>query len=112
MKKFTHVDRILLADRAGVRPPSWPARIAGIIASAMIPVAAQAQGGGVSPPGPPELAARIAQIKAETAALVASARPRLDALSPQQRLSALRWFGTCRARSPNSRTAPTVRRWW
>src|SRR5262249_43317192 len=88
MKKFTHADRILLADRAGVRPPSWPARIAGITASAITPVAAQAQGGEVSPPGPPELVARIAQIKAETAALVAAARPRLDALSPQQRLSA------------------------
>jgi formylglycine-generating enzyme required for sulfatase activity len=54
----------------------------------MIPVAAQAQGGETSSPGRPGLEARIAEIKAETAALVASARPRLDALSPQQRLAA------------------------
>ena len=88
MKKFARVDRILLADGTGVRPPLWPARIAGIIACAMISVAAQAQGGEGSSPGRPEIDARIAQLKAETAALVASARTRLDALSPAQRVSA------------------------
>jgi formylglycine-generating enzyme required for sulfatase activity len=36
----------------------------------------------------PNLEARIAELKAKTAALVASERPHLDALSPQQRLSA------------------------
>src|ERR1700681_1218247 len=39
-------------------------------------------------PAQTTLEARIAELKAKTAALVAAARPRLDALSPQQRLSA------------------------
>jgi formylglycine-generating enzyme required for sulfatase activity len=39
-------------------------------------------------PAQTTLEARIAELKAKTAALVASERPRLDALSPQQRLSA------------------------
>ena len=87
MKKFVRVVRISLADEAGVRPPSWSARIAGIVACAIIPVAAQAQGSQASSPSRPELQARIAELKADTAALVASARQRLDALAPQQRLS-------------------------
>jgi formylglycine-generating enzyme required for sulfatase activity len=36
----------------------------------------------------PDVDARFVELKAKTAELVASARPRLDALSPQQRLSA------------------------
>jgi formylglycine-generating enzyme required for sulfatase activity len=87
MKKFVRVVRISPADKAGVRPPSWSARISWIVACAMIPVAAQAQGSQASSPGRPELQARIAELKADTAALVASARQRLDALAPQQRLS-------------------------
>jgi formylglycine-generating enzyme required for sulfatase activity len=43
--------------------------------------------GGARPPQP-KLEARIAELKAKTAALVASARARLEALSPQQRLAA------------------------
>jgi formylglycine-generating enzyme required for sulfatase activity len=57
-----------------------------IIACAMISLAATAPG--EARPAQPKLEARIAQLKAETAALVASARARLDALSPEQRLSA------------------------
>jgi formylglycine-generating enzyme required for sulfatase activity len=43
--------------------------------------------GGARPPQP-KLEARIAELKAKTAALVASARAQLEALSPQQRLAA------------------------
>ena len=39
-------------------------------------------------PAQPKLEARIAELKAKTAALVASARPALDAMTPQQRLAA------------------------
>jgi formylglycine-generating enzyme required for sulfatase activity len=59
-----------------------------VIGCAVISIAPDARGDQVSRPAGPELEARIAQLKAETAALVASAQARLDALSPQQRLSA------------------------
>src|SRR5215468_6783606 len=88
MKKFVSVVRVLLADTPGCRPSSWSAAVAGGVACAMISVAAQAQGGEASSSGRPELEARIAQLKVETAGLVASGRSRLDALSPQQRLAA------------------------
>ena len=39
-------------------------------------------------PAQPELEARIAELKAKTAALVAAERPRLEALSPPERLAA------------------------
>src|ERR1700730_1185876 len=64
------------------------ALILGIIACAMISAAPQAQGSAETRPAQPKLEARIAELKAKTAALVAAERPRLDALSPQQRLSA------------------------
>jgi formylglycine-generating enzyme required for sulfatase activity len=60
----------------------------GVVGCAVISIAPDALGDQVSRPAGPELEARIAQLKAETAALVASAQARLDALSPQQRLSA------------------------
>src|SRR5580704_8211489 len=52
----------------------------------IVPVAAQAQGNTGTRPSQQELEARIAKLKAETAALVVSAR--LEARSQQQRLSA------------------------
>jgi formylglycine-generating enzyme required for sulfatase activity len=64
------------------------ALILGIIACAMISAAPQAQGSAETRPAQPKLEARIAELKTKSAALVASERPRLDALSPQQRLSA------------------------
>jgi formylglycine-generating enzyme required for sulfatase activity len=87
MKSFARIIRVLPADDAGVRPRTWLARIAGIAACAVL-LAPQARGDEVSRPAGPELEAQIAQLKAGTAALVASTRARLDALSPQQRLSA------------------------
>ncbi len=63
-------------------------RIPAIVACAMISAAPQAYGEAVGGAAQPTLEPRIAQIKADTAALVASARARLDALSAQERLSA------------------------
>jgi formylglycine-generating enzyme required for sulfatase activity len=60
----------------------------GIIACAMIFVGSQAQSNELAGPVQPGLEAQIAGLKAKTAELIASARARLDALSPQQRLSA------------------------
>jgi formylglycine-generating enzyme required for sulfatase activity len=57
-----------------------------LIAGAMISLAPPTQGD--ARPARSKLEARIADLKAKTAALVASERVRLDALSPQQRLSA------------------------
>jgi formylglycine-generating enzyme required for sulfatase activity len=57
-----------------------------LIAIAMIPLFPPTQGG--ARPERPRLEDRIAELKTRTAALVASERVRLDALSPQQRLSA------------------------
>jgi len=54
----------------------------------MISVALQTQDPAVARPAQPKLEAKVANLKVKTAALVASARARLDALSPQQRLSA------------------------
>jgi formylglycine-generating enzyme required for sulfatase activity len=51
-------------------------------------IASQARENEVAPADQPDLEARLAELKARTAELVASARTRLDALSPQQRLSA------------------------
>jgi formylglycine-generating enzyme required for sulfatase activity len=59
-----------------------------IIACAVISVAPQMLGCAETRPAQPKLEARIAELKAKSAALVASERPRLDALSLQQRLSA------------------------
>jgi formylglycine-generating enzyme required for sulfatase activity len=53
----------------------------------MISVAFPALGSAKVRSAQPKLEEQIAQLKAKTAALVASARARLDALSPQQRLS-------------------------
>jgi formylglycine-generating enzyme required for sulfatase activity len=86
MKDLARVTRASLTHVAGVRPHSRLAGIAGIAACAIF-VAPHAQGDEVSRPPRPELEARIAQLKAETTALVASARVHLDALSPQQRLA-------------------------
>jgi formylglycine-generating enzyme required for sulfatase activity len=57
-----------------------------LIVSVIVPDAAQAQGNTGTKPTQQELEAQIATLKAETAALVVSAR--LEALSRQQRLSA------------------------
>src|SRR5579872_7432268 len=62
--------------------------ILGIIACAMISIAPLAQGHVNARPARPKLEARIAELKAKTAVLVAAGRARLEALSPQQRLSA------------------------
>jgi formylglycine-generating enzyme required for sulfatase activity len=59
-----------------------------LIACAIVSFAALSQGHAVARPAQPKLEARIAEFKAKTAALVAAARPRLDALSPPQRLAA------------------------
>src|SRR5260370_11297239 len=56
--------------------------IAGVMSSLAPPTQGDAR------PARSKLEARIAELKAKTAALVASERVRLDALSPQQRLSA------------------------
>ncbi len=70
----------------------WVAAVASvpgllIIVCAMIYIASQARGNEVARPDQPDLEAQFAELKAKTAELVASARTRLDALSPQQRLS-------------------------
>ena len=88
MKNFARVVRVLPARDARVRRPSWPARIPKIMACAMILLASQARGNEVAGPAQPDLEAQIKELKAKTAERVASARARLDALSPQQRLSA------------------------
>jgi len=62
--------------------------IPGIITCAIISVALQTQGYAGSRLAQPKLEVRIAELKAKTAVLVGSARPHLDALSPEQRLSA------------------------
>jgi formylglycine-generating enzyme required for sulfatase activity len=72
---------------ASTRSMTARARILGIIACAMS-VVPQTQGHAGARPAQPKLEARIAELKAKTAALVASAQARLDTLSPQQRLSA------------------------
>jgi formylglycine-generating enzyme required for sulfatase activity len=59
-----------------------------LIACAIISVGLPPPGDAAAHPARPRLDARIAELKAKTAALVASARARLDALPPQQRLSA------------------------
>lgn len=64
------------------------AHVLGIAVCAMISIAPQWQGHAVARPAHAKLEARIAELEAKTAALVASARTRLDTLSPQQRLSA------------------------
>jgi formylglycine-generating enzyme required for sulfatase activity len=85
MQNVARAIRNLLTRDAAARPRAWPAFIVVIFVCAMIPIASRAQGNQASRS---ELEARIVQLKAETAALVASAQARLDALSPQQRLSA------------------------
>jgi formylglycine-generating enzyme required for sulfatase activity len=57
-----------------------------LIACAMISLAPPTRGD--ARPAQPKLEARIAELKAKTAALAASTRARLDALSPPQRLAA------------------------
>jgi formylglycine-generating enzyme required for sulfatase activity len=59
-----------------------------IVAGAMISMLPATQGDAAARPARPKLEARIAELKAKTAALVASAQASLNALSPQQRLSA------------------------
>jgi formylglycine-generating enzyme required for sulfatase activity len=59
-----------------------------VIAGVIIAVVYQPQGNAASRHAKPELETQIAQLKAKTAALVASERARLDVLSPEQRLSA------------------------
>jgi formylglycine-generating enzyme required for sulfatase activity len=88
MRRFAQIIGAFSTDETTAGPCSRTAGISGIIACAMISVAAHAQSNTGSPPAQPELVARIAQLKADTAALVASAQSRLGALSPQQRLSA------------------------
>jgi formylglycine-generating enzyme required for sulfatase activity len=63
------------------------ARVPGIIALAMVSAASQAQDNEGRRPPQPELEVQIAELKAKTATLVAAERVRLEALSPQQRLS-------------------------
>jgi formylglycine-generating enzyme required for sulfatase activity len=58
------------------------------IAACIVFVAAPACAQQASSTAPPDLDTQLARLKSETAALVASARPRLDAMALQQRLSA------------------------
>ena len=75
---------IRLADCGCVTPaasiPGWL-----IIACATMCIASEVQGNEIAHPN---LETQIAELRAKTAELVAPARARLDALSPQQRLSA------------------------
>lgn len=80
---FRHIWKLEKSKKMTSRP-----LILGIIACAMISVAPQPQGNAAARPAHRKLEARIAELKAKTAAMVASARAHLDALSPQQRLSA------------------------
>jgi formylglycine-generating enzyme required for sulfatase activity len=74
------------ADRPNMlEQPKQAARAYLLIIACVMPALPAQSGAG---PAQPKLEARIAALKAKTAALVASARARLDALSPQQRLSA------------------------
>jgi formylglycine-generating enzyme required for sulfatase activity len=63
------------------------AHILGVTACAMISAASQAQDH-IASVAQLQLEAQIAELKAKTVALIASALPNLNALSPQQRLSA------------------------
>jgi formylglycine-generating enzyme required for sulfatase activity len=87
MKCFSHVIRALPAHDMNCLRVSSVACVGGMLAGAMLAVAAQAQGNSIAP-AQPELKSLFAELKAETAALVAAAQARLDALSPQQRLAA------------------------
>jgi formylglycine-generating enzyme required for sulfatase activity len=72
---------------ADIQSPPWAIRLSNIIASVMIVFASQSQGSEIVGPGT-GLESRIADIKQKTAELVALESARLNALSPQQRLSA------------------------
>ena len=80
----------LAGRRRGFITLGWVAAVASIpgplvIACAVMCLASQGRGNELARP---HFDAQLAELKAKTAELVASARPRLDALSPQQRLSA------------------------
>jgi len=111
MKRFSHVIRALPAHDMNCLRVSSVACVGGMLAGAMLAVAAQAQGNSIAP-AQPELKSLFAELKAETAALVAAAQARLDALSPQQRLPRRPSSGECRAPSPSSKIAAAVRGWW
>ncbi len=83
----------LAGRRRGFISSGWVAAVASIsgslvIACAVMSLASHGRANEVARPDQPDLEAQLAELKAKTADLVASARPRLDALSPQQRLSA------------------------
>ncbi len=59
-----------------------------VIACAVMSLASHGRANEVARPDQPDLEAQLTELKAKTAELVASARPRLDALSPQRRLAA------------------------
>lgn len=63
-----------------------PSRILGMLACVVVPVV-QAPCVAEARPAPSKLDARIADLKAKTAALAAAARARLDTLSKEQRIS-------------------------
>ena len=87
MRNFVSIILVSLFGGAGVRHYRGPAHLLWI-ALAIISVAIQEHTGAAAQGVHPGLDALIADIKVKTAALVASERPRLDALSPQQRLVA------------------------
>ncbi len=83
----------LAGRRRGFIGLGWVAAVAPIrgslaIACAMMCLASEARGNEVARADDPGLEAQFTELKAKTAELVASARLRLGALSPQQRLSA------------------------
>ena len=103
MRNFVSIILVSLFGGAGVRHYRGPAHLLWI-ALAIISVAIQEHTGAAAQGVHPGLDALIADIKVKTAALVASERPRLDALSPQQRLVRTpRGLGGIRAPSPSSR---------
>ena len=86
MKNSALVIRVWRAGGGSV--DVWSVHFAGIIAYALISVAAQAQWNVGTRPSKPELEAQIAQLRVESRVLVALAQAGFSALSPQQRLSA------------------------
>jgi len=86
MQELPCVVRPLRGYDADVQRP-WAVHVSKVIASAIIVLASQSQGSEIADSGT-SLELRITEIKQKTAELVALESARLNALSPQQRLSA------------------------
>jgi hypothetical protein len=106
MGSFARFVRVLTVGRSLGLP---------LMVSVIVPVAAQAQGNMGTKPTQQELEAQIATLKAETAALVVSAR--LEALSQQLTLLRMRPYGQAGSFStetpwlrPNTHSTQAARR--